>query len=62
MFQALVKTDKAYISVPRPALIKTYNESMGGVDLCDRLLGYFNLRARTKKWTVRFIFHLVSLL
>lgn len=26
------------IDVPRPIIVKQYNEKMGGVDLCDRIL------------------------
>lgn len=32
------KTNKEYIYVKRPEVIKKYNESMGGVDKCDFLV------------------------
>lgn len=54
------KPDKGYVEIPRPALIKTSNK-MGGMDICDHLLSCFPIRAWTKKWTVRFLFHLVDL-
>ena len=44
------KEDPAFINVPRPVLIKQYNEKMGGVDLSDR-----------KKWTIRTILHMLDL-
>lgn len=44
------KKDKAYIDVQRPALIKQYNEKMGGVDLSDKIISFYRICARTKKW------------
>ena len=55
------KTEKKYIEVDRPAIIKQYNGKMGGVDLCDRLISYYRMDARTKKWTIRTIMHFIDL-
>ena len=55
------KVDNAYIDVQRLALIKQYNEKMGGVNLSDRMITYYRMCARTKKWTVRTILHMLDL-
>lgn len=54
------KKEKRYVQVERPFIIKKYNECMGGVDLLDRMISYYRINARTKKWTTRLISHLVG--
>ncbi|XP_014674623.1 PREDICTED: piggyBac transposable element-derived protein 2-like [Priapulus caudatus] len=34
------KKDREHIEVNKPFLISKYNQSMGGVDLCDRMIAY----------------------
>ncbi|KAH9638302.1 hypothetical protein HF086_007405 [Spodoptera exigua] len=46
---------------PRPEVIKMYNANMGGVDLADRMIAVCPIRARTRKWTIRFIFHMIDI-
>lgn len=55
------KKEKKYVLVPRPFVIEEYNRSMGGVDLADRLIAYYRISMRTKKWPVRFCFHFVDM-
>ncbi|CAK1592619.1 unnamed protein product [Parnassius mnemosyne] len=55
------KRIKQYQNIRRPEVIKNYNSNMGGVDLTDRLLAVCPARSRTKKWTIRLIFHMLDL-
>lgn len=41
---------KQKIIIKQPKLIGAYNQSMGGVDLLDRLLGSYRPKLRSKKW------------
>lgn len=50
------KKTKKHIYLPRPRCIAAYNDSMGGVDLADRLVSYYRMGMRTRKWPVRFFF------
>ncbi|XP_049947484.1 piggyBac transposable element-derived protein 3-like [Schistocerca serialis cubense] len=55
------KKEKKYIEVPRPCVVKAYNTYMGGVDLLDRMVGKYGMRARTHKWTIGVIHHFIDL-
>lgn len=55
------RKEKKYIDVPRPYIIAMYNLKMGGVDLADRMISYYRIKARVNKWTIRSIFHLFDM-
>lgn len=51
----------AYVMVKRPAIIRLYNSSMGGVDKNDFLIALYRTFIRSRKWTLRVIFHFFNL-
>lgn len=57
----MVKKKKIYEFVTRPEIVKSYNQYMGGMDMADRMLSIYPSRSRNKKWTVRFISHMLDL-
>lgn len=55
------KKGKEHIEAKRPAVIREYNASMGGVNLRDRMISYHKINASTRKWPVRTIMHFIDL-
>lgn len=55
------RKEGAYVMVKRPAIIRLYNTSMGGVDKSDFLIALYRTFIRSKKWTLRVIFHYFNL-
>ena len=55
-----VKSAKEYIQIPCPLPILKYNKSMGGVDKLDFLISLYRIHIKSKKWTLRIIFHFVD--
>ncbi|XP_062849144.1 piggyBac transposable element-derived protein 3 [Trichomycterus rosablanca] len=55
------KKEKQYVTVRRPSIVCEYNSKMGGVDLADRMMSYYRMSVRTKKWTIRMLMHFTDL-
>lgn len=53
--------EKKYVMVKRPAIVRLYNISMGGVDKSDFLIALYRTFIRSRKWTLRVIFHYFNL-
>jgi hypothetical protein len=51
---------KEHIDVDRPRAVQLYNNFMGGVDKIDFLISLYRIRAKTRKWPVRMIFHFLD--
>lgn len=54
------KKNRCFVNVPRPEVIKDYNDTMGGVDLMDRLISFYRIDIRSKKWPLKLTFHAVD--
>lgn len=54
------KKKNMYVKVERPEIVRRYNHAMGGVDLFDQLISYYRIFVKSRKWTLRMIFHAVD--
>jgi len=52
---------KEYVMVDRSFCVCLYNKDMGSVDNNDRMIAYYRIKAKTKKWLVRVILRIVVL-
>ena len=49
------------MDIPRPKIVKEYNNNMDGTDLVDRMISYYRIKMQTKKQTVKTILHSLDL-
>lgn len=54
-------TEKKYIDIPRPAIIKEYNLNMGGVDLNDMLVALYRIKLGVRRYYLRIVYHLIDI-
>lgn len=55
------KSLKKFVNISRPEVIKEYNRAIGGVDLFNRFISLHGINIRSKKWTLRLIFHAIDM-
>lgn len=55
------KKRKRYVTISQPSIVREYNSKMGGVDLVDRMMSYYRMSGRTKKWTLRMLMYFMDL-
>ena len=55
------KSRKEYVEIPRPEIISLHNMKMGGVNLIGQFISVYRIFIRSRKWTLRVIFHPVDL-
>lgn len=54
------KTEMDRTDVPCPQIVKSYNQSMGGVDLVDMLISLYRIKVKTRRWYIKIFWHLVD--
>ena len=55
------KTSQQMLNFNCPLSIIQYNHSMGGVNLLDFLMSLYRIHIKSRKWTLRVIFHFIDL-
>lgn len=50
------KHEKERVEVKCPNVVRTYNQKMGGVDICDQMIEYYRTFFKTRKWTFKVTF------
>lgn len=55
------KTENKEIEIPCPDVVKSYNQYMGGVDVCDQQMECYRTWIKTRKWTLKVALHFIDL-
>ena len=55
------RSKKESITIKCPEIVRNYNKSMGGVDLCDMLISLYLTNIKTKRWYIKILFHCVDI-
>jgi len=55
------RKEKCSVIIECPEIINLYNKNMGGVDKHDQLVSYYRTFIKSKKWTLRMMFHIFDM-
>ncbi|KAK2725591.1 hypothetical protein QYM36_000180 [Artemia franciscana] len=50
-------SEKKYVEIERPTVIKEYNKYMGGVDRADMLIELYRSNLKARKWYIRIFYY-----
>jgi hypothetical protein len=59
--QRFDRKKKSLVFIECPEVVYLYNKSMGGVDKHDQLVSYYRTFIKSKKWTLRMLFHIFDM-
>ena len=54
------KSSKQHINVPRPFLVNSYNNLMGGVDFLDSLISKYKYPIKSRRWYLYLLWHTIT--
>ena len=54
------KSSKQHVSVPRPYMVKTYNNLMGGVNFLDSLISKYRYPIKSRRWYLYLYWHSIT--
>lgn len=55
------QSEKKFVNIDRPQIVKNYNLNMGGVDLNDMLVALYRTKIGVKRYYLRIVFHLLDI-
>ncbi|XP_065645485.1 uncharacterized protein LOC136075962 [Hydra vulgaris] len=55
------RTEKNFVNINSPSVVKEYNQCMGGVDSCDMLISLYRTNIKIKRWYIKILFHCIDI-
>lgn len=55
------KVQRTQVSFSQPAVVRDYNQSMGGVDHLDHMVSYYRTFLKSRDWNLRMVTHFLEL-